>query len=171
MPSAEQETTTQRETWADWIRGVDPDFDESSIEYSTLADLLEDLNDLITPESAKVDAVTIRYWQRKGLLPYPIKRWHKGATRSLYPKHAATHLIMRIRSLQQEGYTLEQIAPRLRGHLAMIYDPGPLDLEPAIVKAAKRREAFTGRPVREVVVSFVDKEGWRVEYLYPIEYV
>jgi DNA-binding transcriptional MerR regulator len=158
-----------RETWTDWIRAIDPGFDESSVEYLTVDELLEELDLLITRDSEKVDAVTIRYWQRKRLLPYPVKRWHEGATRSLYPIPSAVQLIVHIRLLQREGYTLEQIAPRLRGHLAMLCDPTPLELRPTIIEAANRRASFTGRPIREVIVTFVDEEGWRVEYPFPIE--
>jgi len=160
---------TVKETWLDWIRAVDPEFDESSISYITLDELLEACDDVFTTPEQKIDAVTIRYWQREGLLPYPVKRWHNGATRSLYPQGTAVQLLLQIRVLQKKGYTLEQIAPRLRGHLAMLYDPTPLELRPTIIEAANRRASFTGRPIREVIVTFVDEGGWRVEYPFPIE--
>lgn len=161
-----------RETWADWIRAVNPRFDEDdeeAVHLQPLDDLLAELNDLLPHEEDKVDAVTIRYWQREGILPYPIKRWHNGATRSLYPFPAAFQLILHIRGLQKEGYTLQQIVPRLRGHLAALYDPGPMGLRPAIDDAVREREKITGRPAKEVIVTFVDSEGWRVEYRFPIE--
>ncbi len=171
MPTTETTPTTRpvKETWLDWIQQVEPNLDEASLEYITVDGLIEEVKQHVDSEDQYVDAVTIRYWQREGLLPYPIKRWQDGARRSLYPNPAATVLIVHLRRLQKDGYTLDQIAQRLRGHLAMMYDLTPLDLRPALLEAVMNREARTRHPIREVIVTFVNDDGWRIEYPFPIE--
>lgn len=165
----EGSTRPPKETWLEWIRELVPNFDEASLDYITIDALIEEVKKHVDREDDWVDAVTIRYWQRQGLLPYPVKRRHEGATRSLYPDPAATVLIVHLRRLQREGYTLEQIAQRLRGYLAMIYDLGPMDLWPAIRDAVRKREAHTQRPIREVLVTFINEDGWRMEYPFPMK--
>ncbi len=61
----------------------------------------------------KVDARDLRYWAAEGVLPGPVRRRHHGATRALYPRWLVD-LIYHLRRYQDEGFTLAQLAPRLR---------------------------------------------------------
>lgn len=97
----------KRETWQDWQA---PDAPEPTW-LQTRAELLETL------EARRVDPpVTesdLRYWEYRGLLPAPIRQWHHGATRAVYPLWV-TELVADLRFLQAVGHPLAQIGPALR---------------------------------------------------------
>jgi len=157
-------TTSRRETWADWARRIDPDYDEDHEHYVTITELIEDLNGLFRFRNAEINPSTIRYWQSQGLIPYPVKRRHDGATRALYPDPLAFRIMLALRSKQLDrGYSLEQLRDSmhelLSDQVASQYDPSRYNLEPSILAVARQRAIVTGRPVDHVNVTFVDEQG------------
>ncbi len=179
MVAAESETTmppteTKRETWADWIREIDPDYDEAPEEYITIDELIQDVNGLLEFKHVEIKPSTIRYWQSQGILPYPVKRWHDGAVRALYPSRAAYWAILHLRSLQMNGMSIEEIKPRakemLLQRIALSYDPSPYALGPAIQDAIRKRDDLTSDPVTHVDVTFFSEKGGKQTYtFYPPE--
>ena len=165
MPSTDT-PTSKHETWEDWRKQIHPNFEESGIveEYLTMAELIEQVNDILDENDATVDASTIRYWQQKRLLPSPIRRWHEGATRALYPKGAATHAIANIRYYQRLGHSLDEIRERIRNGVAALYDPNPHNLNPILIATARRREALTKTRVKTIELIFTDERGNQGRY-------
>ncbi len=94
-----------RETWRDWLPPGAPE----AAPLLTRGDLLLRLQD----EGIAATERDLRYWEREEILPRPIKQWHEGAVRALYPPWV-TNLIRELRRLQAEGLSLAEIAPRLR---------------------------------------------------------
>lgn len=171
MPTADT-TTSKRETWSDWARRIDPDYDEEYETYVTITELIEDLNGLFQFRNAEINPSTIRYWQSQGLIPYPVKRRHDGATRALYPDPLAFRIMLALRSKQlNRGYTLEQLRDSmhelLSDQVATQHDPSRYSLEPSILDVARQRALVTGRPVDHVNVTFVDEQGSQT-YRYDI---
>lgn len=163
MPSAEKTRTTQ-ETWADWIKDINPDYDENHDDYVTIDELVEELNRFFAHRNAEINPSTIRYWQTQGLIPYPLKRWVNGVTRALYPSPLAFRVMLHLRQLQLDrGYSLDQlkeaIRPLLKKSIAEEYEPSEYNLELAILAAARHRETITKRRVTHVDVTFFDASG------------
>ncbi len=147
------------ELWTEWF----PDTAEG--EQGTIDDLLAFLARLDTPD---VTADTIRYWQKAGVLPSPVKRWHDGATRAIYPTTYAALVIRELLELKDLGYTLQQIAPRLRAHAAGMQSTDPLGIREAITDVARAYEAISKRTVTGVQIRFIDVDGRDQTYHYDI---
>ncbi len=146
-------TKAKQETWADWFPDAEP--------KRTIDGLIE----LLEHMGVDCDATTLRYWQTKGVLPHPVKRWTGASTQALYPTIAAV-FIAELRELQQRGFTLDEIAARLRGHAATMREPDPIGIAPAIVDAAQRQAELTGTPVKRVEVTFIDDTDQRSTYVF-----
>jgi DNA-binding transcriptional MerR regulator len=62
-----------------------------------------------------VNEVTLVFWEKRGILPRPIRRWRDGAPRALYPPWAVD-AIEHLRNLQAQGRPLSEIAPLMQAH-------------------------------------------------------
>lgn len=176
-------TKPKRETWRDWLPEVAPDPDE----LLTRDELIGRLR------SWRVDATEadLRYWEYAGVLPRPVRRWHDGAVRALYPDWFP-HLVRELRRLQRrEGLTLEEIAPRLRVHarISLALSNNITDEEirrsygqartpedilpwPALVEELERLgrwwQALAGTPTDRIEVHVVGANGRATKYPLPI---
>src|SRR4051794_17405494 len=97
----------KHETWEDWL----PEGAPAPDQFLTRDELV----DRLRRYGIDVDARDLRFWERSGVLPRPVKRRYNGATWALYPDWSSRpngylHLIRRVRQLQAEGYKLQQIA-------------------------------------------------------------
>ncbi len=104
MPTESPPTKPLRQTWRDWA----PDAPEPD-ELLTRDELVERLR----AEDVAVRPQDFLFWQRKGVLPYPVKRRSGTATTAYYARWVAG-LVRELRRLQGQGYSLEEIRPRLR---------------------------------------------------------
>lgn len=148
-----------RESWSHWF----PDADED--EQGTIEDLLAYLKRIDRPD---VSADNIRFWQKVGVIPAPVKRWHNNATRALYPVTHVALVIDELLELQERGYTLQQIAPRLRAYAASMRDPDPVGIGDAMIDVARAYGDRTMRPVTTVEVRFIDADGRDQRYRYNV---
>jgi DNA-binding transcriptional MerR regulator len=173
-----------RETWRDW----QPEgFPEPTVLYTR-----DELAHRLQSRGIDVSAGDLRYWESAGILPRTVRQWHKGATRSTYPEWFG-YLARRVRQLQSEGYTLQQIRPRIRRNAELLlrspdgddrdairselrfyeYAVGPEDLDfpdelsPALVKLARLHEGVTGIAVDHIEVGVVDIDGRGTTYRIP----
>ncbi len=103
--STEAPTRPKRETWRDWM----------SPEAAEPTELLsrDELINQLRQEGVKVSAADLRNWQDDGIVPYGIRRWYQGATRTLYPSWMA-HTIRELREMQAAGKALPEIKQSLR---------------------------------------------------------
>lgn len=79
------------------------------------ADLLDrkELLDDLRERGVEVDDVALVFWEKRGILPRPMRRWRDGAPRALYPHHAVD-AVTHLRQLQAAGRSLDEIAPIMR---------------------------------------------------------
>ncbi len=85
---------TTKATWADWRPGEPPQPDEVLTR--------DELLDRLATEGVTVSVDDLQNWQRAGVVPYGIRRWHRGATRMLYPPWMVD-LLRHLRVQQQAG--------------------------------------------------------------------
>ena len=147
-----------RETWASW-------FPDSEDDPGTIDELLETLSSFGVNN---VSADNIRYWQKAGIIPAPTKRWHGGATRALYPPTLAALVIMELIALKDHGYSLQQIAPRVRAYALFMRNPDPLGIQEAITAVAREYEVISKRPISSIQIRFIDADGRDQTYHYDI---
>lgn len=72
----------------------------------------DELLDALRDRGVDLPSSTLEYYRQQGILPRPIRRRHGGATRPVYPEwmvEAVEHL----RTLQDQGFSLEEIKPRM----------------------------------------------------------
>lgn len=117
---------TNTETWKDWLGPDEPEPDQ----LFTRQEIADHANALIGSMGKHVRAGDLRLWEQLGILPRGIRRGHQGAARNLYPDWTAD-LVQQIRLLQNQGYSLEEIKPRIRAHARLVlgYGRTPLDDE------------------------------------------
>ncbi len=172
-----------RETWRDWL----PPGADVPAELLTREQILERLRRWRV-EATEAD---LRYWEYEGILPRPVRQWHKGATRAVYPSWFPI-LVRQLRRLQREGLNLGEIAVRLRNHarLLLAHDddevgrqlrrlapPGattpedislPAELTIALERFARLHERFRDVPVARVEVHVIGTDGRATRYPFPI---
>ncbi len=116
MPTTETTPSKpNQETWLDWLG---PDGQEPN-ELFTRAAVVDRANALIGPRGKPVGQGDLQLWEKIGVLPRPIRRRRGDAQYALYPDWAA-YLVRQVRQLQREGYSLEEIKPRLRAYARMM---------------------------------------------------
>jgi DNA-binding transcriptional MerR regulator len=142
------------ELWTDWFPDSEPRF--------PIGELLELTHDM---DIEPVDRSTLRFWQKIGLIPHPVRRRDGTGTIAMYPAVALT-VIERIRNLQKAGLTLKEIRPLLRGMVATWNDPDPLGMKPALIEAARTQAELAGVRVDHVTVTFTDTVGTEASYVY-----
>ncbi len=114
------EKKSRRETWEAWQDRQAPP-PRLVTREETLA-LLAELGLRVTERD-------LRFWEARGVLPRPVRRWYEGATRAVYPRWIVG-LVLQLRYWQQEGLQLAEL-------------PGPLRL-----KAEELSLDLNGRPLR-----------------------
>ena len=153
-----------KETWRDWFEWEEGyDFENDEV---TLDVLLESLQGYLKDEE-RVTADNIRYWQKIGVLPRPIKRWHDGATRALYPRWAAMETIFELLELQRRGYTLQQIKTRLHAWVFSLKRDDPLGIRENVAAIARKYEDLLETEVAEIELRFTATDGRERSYIYP----
>lgn len=124
--------TPKRETWKDWLPPGEP---EPDVLFTR--DAITDMANAMRPPKP-IKPSDIRVWESRGILPRPIRRRHGNAQYALYPEWQA-NLARQVRVFQRQGYTLDEIKPRIRTHARVMFGLGdPADLE-TIRKSAGQR--------------------------------
>lgn len=149
--ATEAPARSTRETWDDWLPPDGPADDRQLTRDELVAEL--------RAFGVDVDADDFRFWESAGVLPRPIRRWYRGATRTMYPT-IAINAVMELRELQKRGYTLKQIAPRLRLLPRWAWSSNPHSIDTDDVAAlARKHEELTGKKIWQVKITFVDEDG------------
>ncbi|MDP9470571.1 MAG: hypothetical protein M3Q71_07875 [Chloroflexota bacterium] len=182
--SGETTPKAKPETWLDWLPAGAPEPELLSRD-EVLARLQE--------RGVDVSSSDLRYWEYAGVLPRPIRRWHQGATRAVYPGFAVP-LIADIRRRQRSRVPLDQIGPQIRERgrfmvalsvggdpstdegLARLFAAMDHALDdarptPALIdevgRLVERRERLTGIPIKHVELRVTDARGKSVTYPIP----
>ncbi len=159
------ETATKRETWLDWLPA----------ELSDPASFItrEELVARLRAEGVSVSDRTLIFWEAKGLLPRPIRRWVGDKTRALYPELAVGAVAL-VRQLQEKGLVLRAIAPEIRTHVRLVghyeaHEPGadrdrvgPGEMKDAVehgLTLLARWKAQQGRPFSRLRIVGTDDAG------------
>lgn len=154
VPTSEAPTKQNRATWLDVLPEGTPPLDIDS--FLTRDEVIEEL----TEQGVDVDAGALVWWEKAGILPRPIRRHRGGAPRALYPWYAVD-AVKHLRQLQEQGRTLEQIAPVMKiWTLAPIQWRDPLAdhlnrLRPVLLDIARALD----RNAAEIRVQMFDEAG------------
>ncbi len=191
MPT-EAPTKPPKATWRDWLIAdrVPPAEIERMEEEGLLTreELLAAVNDpaeweLI--EEGLVKPVTLRdlqYWESLGVVPRPIRRWHEGGSRVLYPRWFV-YVVRPVRYHQSQGITLDEIAVMIRALVRFHFSQHeadkdvrehtnnfgqtpadlrlPQDAEVGLKRFASWHHRITGVEIDRVEIAVVDKNGRR----------
>ena len=177
---------TKRESWLDW---VPPEGREDALLDAEPLLTRDEFITELKQDGIDVSARDLVYWQTIGVIPYPDRRRHKGATRAVYPQWMlnTVHLM---KSLQEQGYRLKEIGPLLRGDTHHRFTPEtprhqrghdrraakralfPLidELEPRLRSLARIHERLHPDHVRYTYaeVHLIDAQGNRKVTLFPV---
>jgi len=178
-----------KQTWRDWMP-------EGTPEPKGLLSR-DELVDRLRYYRIEADATDLRFWEQRGILPRPVRQRRDGAIRTTYPEWVIS-LVRRIRQLQAEGFSLEQIRPRIRRFAELmllqkaeedereigvvterrgpfwLYAIGaedvdlPSDLGANLIEAAQRVAFMTGVPSRHVNVVIVSEDGGETRFTLPV---
>ncbi len=159
------------ETWLDWMPpGMTAPPPE---ELLTRTELLAEIRGVGLDTTPR----TLQSWEALGILPRPIRQWHQGAVRALYPRWFVHLVEIAVLTRQRERWSPSQIAEHVRSRTreAVALDvmermePIPDGFNTALSQMAARRERLSGRRVDAVEVRFLDECGRTVStYLRPI---
>lgn len=167
-------------TWRDWMPDGAPEPEEF-----TRREILDMANAMRLPKP--ITERDLRLWEQRGVLPRAIRRKH-----AMYPRWYA-NLIRQVRLLQRQGYTLAEIAPRIRTHARMMFGLGNPDELEALRRASGGRvvsspgeihltspmvteleqmahvyELMTGIEVVRAEVHLIDADGRGMRYPLPL---
>jgi len=158
--ASSESVSVSKETWWSW-------FPNERIEDGiTLDEFLDELAGAGIPQ---VTAGRLASWQKIGVIPFPIRRWHNGATRALFPRRAIS-VIAELALLQGIGYSLQEIGPRLRGAAALTYYTDHHELQDKLTKMAGRHQELTGRRMASVEIRFTDVNGREDAHSYVVRF-
>ncbi len=155
----------KRSTWRDLLAPDAPLPTELLTREQVLAQL----------KAWRVDATEadLRYWEYEGVLPRPVRQWHEGAVRALYPAWFVP-LVRQLRALQHRGLSLDEIAARMPAQIYLLatYDQNI----PAVVRREAERLAQTlerdaGIRVDQVTIHtshITEAEHRTIRYTVPI---
>ncbi len=194
MPTIEVQPIRPPETWEEWMRdwppGKPPRYLERLLTRDELIDTLTnaDKAEDLTPQGGRVGMTVneLRYLESIGVLPRPVRRWHNGAVRAVYPGWV-TFLVMWLRVLQGHGLSLKEIGPWLRKNAALIARGDfhesrtfsvpaaggvesvlPANLRRELGRLARHHARLTGVATTRVEVRVVDAEGRETHYNLPL---
>jgi DNA-binding transcriptional MerR regulator len=154
MPATDTSGKTAKETWADWFPDSEP-----RLTFHELDNHIRSMGvDPVAPSA-------MRFWQKQGLVPYPVRRRHGDAQYAVYPA-VALAVIERIRNLQKAGLSLEQIRPLIRGMVATWNESDPLEIRDALMEAVVKQAELGGVAITHVTVTFTDITGVDTSYQY-----
>jgi hypothetical protein len=152
MP-AEPPEATRRETWIDW---VPPEGREDALldaePLLTRDELIAELKKLGVEATPR----DFNLWQQRGVIPYPPRQRHKGATRAVYPQWMIG-IIAKLRDFQGEGRKLREIGPILRDHVYFMFFPFP--------KTPRQQEAHDRRVAKSQLFPLWDELDVRIKSL------
>lgn len=172
---AEEPTRPARTTWRDppWMSPgtVEPDG------LLTRGELLAELH----RRGVEATTADLRFWEYRGLLPAPVRRWHRHATRAVYAPWCVA-LVVALRELQRDGASLADAGAKLRRLWteAMGFDAGANKagspdrfaelfainlLTPHLARMANVHQAVTGQEVAEVKAAAFAPSGEMVAYI------
>ncbi len=126
-----------KESWRDWASANDLPYEPAVTRGELLARLARMGLDVSEP--------ALRAWERDGLLPQPLKRWHEGATRAIYPMWAFNSLLL-FRILKREGHPLQDVAQRVRASFHLHRVPDRFGLADQLAHVAREIEQAKGLP-------------------------
>jgi len=164
------EKKAKRETWRDWLPR---DAEEPRVETLLTR---EALRAQLARRRSAVPETALRSWERVGVLPHPVRQWHAGSVRALYPPWYVD-LVRQLRRLQRDGYPLAAIGGELRAYVQHTQGRAPIGtwrrehvvLSPPLVaeleKLAAEHERITGEPALAAQVWIVTATG---RTLYPL---
>lgn len=185
-----------KETWRDWL--AEDGVDQSNLDaieaegLLTRDQVIAAVNDTDLVRHKVLQPVSVddvELWEYRGILPRPIRRWHEGAVRALYPRWAI-NLVAQVRRYQYRGVPLDELAPRLRAFVRNLYSTHPLDVEirenadnrgqtpedlrlpdelqAGAIRLATWHRRITGVPTERVEIAVVDENGRRSTYAVQI---
>ena len=102
MPTTATKLT--RETWRSWMPVGAPEPD-----LLTKDEFIAELTEI----GVSVKPRNLEEWQLHGVIPYPTRKRHKGATRALYPAWLVP-AVKRLKDMLGRGRTFEDIKPWMR---------------------------------------------------------
>jgi len=184
--ATEAPTKPKRETWRDWM----PDGSAEPERLFTRDEVVAMIEGRHVAGTSPVSAGDLRYWEGLGILPHPIRRWHDGAGRALYPSWHAL-FAQQVRLLQRSGYSLDEIKPRIRALARIRLGYGTADVDEAIQgnaphptapedihlwrdlveeleRLARWRAHLTGTPTVRVEVHVIGADGRATRYQLPV---
>lgn len=161
---------TKRETWYAWLPDGAP--------KPRVEDLLtrEELLARLRRIRPVVTETALRSWERKDVLPHPIRQWHEGSVRALYPPWYPD-LVRQLRRLQRDGYPLAAIGGELYAYVQQTQGRTPigtwrrerivlsLQLVEEVQRLADDHARITGEPAISAQVWIVTRRGKTV---YPL---
>jgi hypothetical protein len=161
-PMPRTKVKTPKETWIDW-----------QIEGSPMPDLLshDQLLDELRDRGTSLTSASFQHYRQRGVLPRPIRRRYEGVTQAVYPSWFIP-AIEYLRQLQDQGKSLDEIAPLMRawavsGATAIWSDP--YTKERSALRGPLRALArAVGPPVTTITVNLTDADGNVVmDYVVP----
>jgi hypothetical protein len=173
MP-ADPDEAPEQETWRDWLPSDESDETDPS-ELLTREDVIAE----VQRRGQGLTVNELRYLEAQGVLPRPVRQWHQGAVRALYPPWICT-LIEWVRNYQRNRYPLDQIREwARRAAPAFAHDVPPVAL-PALPQAeptglpvkvqhelrriAAQHARLTGAPTTAITVRITGADGRTTEY-------
>lgn len=145
-------------SWTDWFDDAD------QVPQLTRDELV----DMFADEG--VNTATLRHWEGIRIMPPPVRRWHEGATRALYPAPYAYRAVLTILDLQKRGYSLQQIAERLprRFRAWQLAHSETAYLMPHATAIANEYTERTGNVIERVQITVIDDDGESETFSYEI---
>jgi hypothetical protein len=176
-------TKAAQETWLDLQRSTLPGAPEPRHLLDRQA-FLAKLDEL----DLDVDEGTLRSWEHHGVIPRAVRRWDPAvkARRAWYAPWVIA-LVVRLRELQANGLSLQELAPQLRAEATLAINHNwtadlmgedalsrlvpivPATLEPALVIAAKRYQRAKGTRIIRAEVKLIDENNMPVSWLYAVK--
>jgi DNA-binding transcriptional MerR regulator len=181
-------TTTNTETWKDWLGPDRPE--PAPADLYSREQIAEMANHYVHPRAKPVKPSDLRLWEQMGILPRGLRRGHQGAARNVYPAWVAS-LAREIRGYQYQGLPLEEIRPRIRAHALIMLGfgdsetdneiraahpsaraPEDIRLWPDLISELERLARWhthlTGTDADRVEVHVIGANGRATRYPHPI---
>ena len=152
--------TATHETWRDWVPpGWPQPHDDDLITRDEVLRRAKGLGADINPR-------TFQSWEAIGILPRPVRRWHDGAVRALYPPWMVDLTVL-AHHKRRGGWPPTTIAADLRERVPRVmlvddlarWEGAPDHLGPALNDLAQRQHELTGARAATAEVRLLDDQG------------